>query len=146
MSLLQTLTCDGFLIGPPGKPRDVTWNATCDSVTLRWKEPLENGGMPIVQYFVTQDRTKTITVDVPKLTDPIYGRRLGNSYEVRGLERNEKHSFSVEARSRGSRGETETIFASTEEYCKSCYKVSNVHRNPTSTSTQISVTPPPSLP
>lgn len=103
---------------PPGKPRDVTYNATCNSVTLRWKEPLDTGGMPIVQYFVTKENEYTITVNVPKVTDPVYGRELGDSYTVHGLKRKLRYSLSVAARSKGARGEPQVVLAWTKEFCR----------------------------
>ena len=103
---------------PPGKPKDVTYNATCNSVTLHWKEPTDTGGMPIVQYFVSKKNEYTITVNVPKVTDPVYGRQLGNSYTVHGLERKMMYSLSVAARSKGARGEPMNVLAWTKEFCK----------------------------
>lgn len=103
---------------PPGKPRDVTYNATCNSVTLRWEEPLDTGGMPIMQYFVTLENEYTKTVNVPKMTDPVYGRQLGNSYTVHGLQRKLRYSLFVEARSKGARGEPKNVLAWTKEFCR----------------------------
>lgn len=79
---------------------------TCNSVTLTWTRPLEDGGMPINKYVLTYD----------SVTRNIDGKKT--SHTITELKQNTVHKFVIRATNKGEWGPTTMKEVKTTEYCK----------------------------
>ncbi|XP_058948520.2 neural cell adhesion molecule 1 isoform X3 [Pocillopora verrucosa] len=110
---------------PPGPPQDVQAEKTCNSITLMWKQPLDNGGMPIIHYVITilsNDSTlQSKNVDWPAEMHKIdYEFTAETTYEVR-----------IKARSEPGTGQEVKRSVRTNKFC--------VPGKPTITNTEMNV-------
>lgn len=90
----------------PGLVREFAHEAKCDSVTLTWKKPSKDGGMPITKFV---------------LNYPGVIRNIGaseTSYTVTELDRNKKYSFDIRATNKGAWGPKTTTTVTTKKYCE----------------------------
>ncbi|XP_074633381.1 neural cell adhesion molecule 2-like [Acropora palmata] len=90
----------------PGLVREFAHEAKCDSVTLTWKKPSKDGGMPITK-FVLDYRGLMRNIDA-----------LETSYTVTELDRNKKYSFDIRATNKGAWGPKTTTTVTTKKYCE----------------------------
>ena len=90
----------------PGLVREFAHEAKCDSVTLTWKKPSKDGGMPITK-FVLYYRGLMRNIDGSE-----------TSYTVTELDRNKKYSFDIRATNKGAWGSKTTTTVTTKKYCK----------------------------
>lgn len=98
----------GFISEKPSLVRDLRGTSTCDSVTLTWKPPLTDGGMPINKYVLQYgEKSKTRNIDQRK-----------TSYTITNLERNKVHNFILRATNKGEWGDITSKEVETKEFCK----------------------------
>lgn len=90
----------------PGLVREFAHEAKCDSVTLTWKKPSKDGGMPITK-FVLDYRGRMRNIDASE-----------TSYTVTELDRNKKYSFDIRATNKGAWGPKTTTTVTTKKYCE----------------------------
>lgn len=110
---------------PPGPPQDVQAEKTCNSITLTWKQPLDNGGMPITHYVITilsnDSALLSKNVDWPAEMHKIdYEFTAETTYEVR-----------IKARSEPGTGQEVKRSVRTNKFC--------VPGKPTITNTEMNV-------
>lgn len=90
----------------PGLVREFAHEAKCDSVTLTWKKPSKDGGMPITK-FVLDYLGVMRNIDASE-----------TSYTVTELDRNKKYSFDIRATNKGAWGPKTTTTVTTKKYCE----------------------------
>lgn len=90
----------------PGIVREFAHGAKCDSVTLTWKKPSKDGGMPITKFVLSYgDITRNIDASE-------------TSYTVTDLDRNKKYNFDIRATNKGAWGPETTTTVTTKKYCE----------------------------
>ena len=87
------------LPGVPSEPRDFdVKDTTSTTVTLKWKEPESNGGLPIKLYFLERKEkkfgswVKERKIKVPSTEFTVEGLREGVDYYFRLLAENDEGS------------------------------------------------------
>lgn len=109
---------------PPGPPQDVSAEKTCDSITLKWQEPAENGGMPIINYIVTvffSNGTRSLTKNV---AGSVRMEEINSQSET-------TYNLHLKARSEAGQGKEEILLVTTNKFC--------VPGKPTITNTETNV-------
>lgn len=101
-----------LVLVPPGPPQDVQAEKTCNSITLMWKQPLDNGGMPIKHYVITilsnDSASQSKNVDWPAEMHKIdYEFTAETTYEVR-----------IKARSEPGTGQEVKLSVRTDKFCE----------------------------
>ncbi|XP_078381279.1 hemicentin-2-like isoform X4 [Oculina patagonica] len=96
-------------VGKPSEILNLQAVATCNSITLTWKPPKDDGGMPINKYAlnctsVYEDITRDISGD-------------NTSYTINGLKYNTKYSITLRATNKAEWGLTSSVEVKTTKYC-----------------------------
>ena len=96
-----------FLV--PGKPSEIQnlhAEATCNSVTLKWEQPKEDGGMPIKKYVLNYE----------SVTRHIDGNKTSNT--INNLKQSTKYNITLQANNMAEWGPSSSVEIKTLEYCK----------------------------
>lgn len=100
-----------LVLVPPGPPQEVSAEKTCDSITLKWQEPAENGGMPIINYIVTvflSNGTRSLTKNVP---GSVRMEEINSQSET-------TYNLHLKARSEAGQGKEEILLVTTNKFCE----------------------------
>ena len=97
---------------PPGPPRDVNANKTCNEITLMWKHPLNNGGMDIDSYIITV-HPKDEQPHIETVEGSIVNYQIGYNFKPKT-----SYELHIAARSGAGLGANETLMVETDEFCE----------------------------
>ena len=103
------LTVSGQSVTVPGQPTDITVNKTCNSLTLSWLPPGEDGGSIVTDYNVT---VVDGTQDGPLLSVPTGGN---TTVSITSLKPNTMYTVHIRARNRAGLGPPAVVNVTTEE-------------------------------
>ena len=93
----------------PGQPTDITVNKTCNSLTLSWLPPGEDGGSIVTDYNVT---VVNETEDGPLLSVPTGGN---TTVRITALKPNTMYTVHIRARNSAGEGLSAVVNVTTEE-------------------------------
>jgi len=97
---------DLFLVAAPSSPRDVSGEATCDSVILSWSHPKNDGGFPVISYVISYENN---TLVIPSNT---------TNYIIDNLEHSTEYSIVIQARTEAAIGDEALVELKTTQFCE----------------------------